>query len=399
MSFDINWENLVADGSLNDTIREFLDSQFQSITLPSFIDNLSVTKFDLGNCAPEIIIRHIGDPFDDFYEDSEEEGENVRVSAQGTPVDYNSSEDEEDTEDEEEEQTIDLSMISEETNLLSFEKKFRRKKSSPPPPPQTPPLANSNRKSLDSVSLLFQKNNLNYSYNYSMNNIVGLGNLNNPNSHIDRDTPSNILNQNPLRQNSTAYLKNKISSRERCASRGENDLQMIVEINYNGDLQLEVTVNLLLNYPSPKFISLPIKLHVTALKIHSIAAIAYLKKSVYFSFLCDIDDKNSDYFSSAAPSTNGTTPTGKASVDGNFVDYVAGPNNRERIDIIKKVRIESEIGEVENNILRNVGKVEKFIVDQLRSIVRDEVAWPSWVCFDMNEDDQSDPESNSQSDS
>ena len=66
--------------------------------------------------------------------------------------------------------------------------------------------------------------------------------------------------------------------------------------------------------------------------------------------------------------------------------------NKERIDIVKKIKIESEIGEVENNILRNVGKVEKFLVEQLRNILRDEIAWPSWICIDMNDDDDEEEE-------
>lgn len=78
MSFDINWSELVSDESLNESIKEFLDNQFQSISLPSFIDNLSVSDFSLGNSPPEITIRHIGDPFDDFYEDEGDDDEKER---------------------------------------------------------------------------------------------------------------------------------------------------------------------------------------------------------------------------------------------------------------------------------------------------------------------------------
>ena len=63
-----------------------------------------------------------------------------------------------------------------------------------------------------------------------------------------------------------------------------------MEINYKGDMHINLLVNLLVNYPSPNFISLPIKLHITDIVIHSIATIAYLKKSVFLSFLCDVDD-------------------------------------------------------------------------------------------------------------
>ena len=46
-----------------------MDQQFKNISLPSFISNLAVTDFNLGEIPPEVTIRHIGDPFEEFYED------------------------------------------------------------------------------------------------------------------------------------------------------------------------------------------------------------------------------------------------------------------------------------------------------------------------------------------
>lgn len=77
MSFDINWDQLVGDGSINESIKQFLDKQFSNLELPSYINNLSVSNFSLGTNPPEITIRHIGDPFDEFYEDEDEEGDDL----------------------------------------------------------------------------------------------------------------------------------------------------------------------------------------------------------------------------------------------------------------------------------------------------------------------------------
>lgn len=411
MSFDINWSELVSDDSLNEAIKEFLDNQFQSISLPSFIDNLSVTDFSLGNSPPEVTIRHIGDPFDEFYEDEGDDDERERKNVytqQGVPGDSNSSDEEDDEYDGD--RSNDLSIITEDPNIHAFSNDSGRSRLASPPPAPPTDLKRS-RTALDPFSLIMGNNNLNYMHNYNMN-YVGLGNLNATGTHTGTDTPTNILNQNPyatLKSNPTSYYKNKelskfsgsdayksglrMTSKEPCSSRSENDIQLIAEVKYNGDMHLELTVNLLVNYPSPNFISLPIKLHVTDLVIHSIITIAYLKSSVYISFLCDVNDINSDYFTSS--SQNPTTPdniNGSINAGGNFVDYISGPINRERIDIIKKVKIESEIGEAEQNALRNVGKVERFLVEQLRNLIRDEFAWPSWICFDLNdvEDDESD---------
>jgi len=381
MSFEINWDKLTEDNEINDAIKEFLDSQFKSIELPSYIADLSVTAFSLGDTPPEVIIRHIGDPLESFYE------EDGQFTPAKPPVNtYHSSDDEDDD-------SVDitgphddggLSMIAEVSHInaasVANPQPFVKPLS---PRPSGPSSLNRSRTSSDSVLMLIGSPGLNYLQNYNMNNMVGFVkqegdscSRNNSYANLNgRDTPLDILK-------STDY-KLKIS-KQQATNRSENDIQFIVEINYFGNLQLDVTVNLLVNYPSPNFISLPIKLRITDLVIHSIAAIAYLKNGVYFSFLCDVDDTNSEFFTG-----NGE---GSSSTGGNFVDYINGPNMRERIDIIKKIKIESEIGEVENNILRNVGKVERFLTEQLRKILRDEIAWPSWVCFDLNDEELDDAE-------
>lgn len=372
MSFEINWDQLISDNVINDSIKEFLHHQFLNISLPLYINNLSVTNFSLGDQAPEVIVRHIGDPFDDFYEEEGDEKDDTRE---------NEGEDEDEEEDDDNDGETTNASISEDmtTNHINDQ-------GHPPIKPSPPPLERL-RTSLDSVSLMLGNSSLNYMHNYNMNNIIGLG----PNNGTE--TPMAIINPNPRKPSQLRVQHSEASLRagEKAHEKDVNDIQLIAEIKYSGNLHIEVVVNLLVNYPSPNFISLPIKLHITDLVIHSIATIAYLKKSIFLSFLCDIDDTTSDYFTLSSNSTE-PSRTPPLNSGGNFVDYMAGPNNRERIDIIKNIRIESEIGEVENNILRNVGKVEKFLIDQLRSIIRDEVAWPSWVCFDMNDDEESDDE-------
>lgn len=373
MSFEINWEQLISDNIINDSIQEFLDYQFQNISLPLYINDLSVTNFSLGDQPPEVIVRHIGDPFDDFYEEEGEEKVEVREEEEDDEED----EEDDENEDDEGETTTNASISEDMTTNHIYDENPLHVKPSPPPLERL-------RTSLDSISLMLGNSTLNYMHNYNMNNIIGLG----PNNGTE--TPKAILNPNSRKSNLFLVKQpNEPSLRagEKAQEKDVNDIQLIAEIKYSGNLHIEVVVNLLVNYPSPNFISLPIKLHITDLVIHSIATIAYLKRSIFFSFLCDIDDTTSDYFtlSSTNPEPSRTPPLNSG---GNFVDYMTGPNNRERIDIIKNIRIESEIGEVENNVLRNVGKVEKFLIDQLRSIIRDEVAWPSWICFDMNEDEE-----------
>lgn len=348
MSFDINWDKLVEDNSINESIREFLDRQLNQLLLPSYIDNLTVTEFSLGSKAPELTIRHVGDPFDEFYEEGSdyEEEKNPMLPAMSDL----------DTESEDSEYDYDGHTTLNETGLRETLRDI---------PPSPPPMPHDPRDILKNF------------HAYSMNN-VGLTHISLMN---ESETPTNIFAQNPLRP--------AITLAQKAVKRDSNDLQSIIEIDYEGDLTMEVTVNLLVNYPSALFITLPIKLHITDLVIHSLAAVAYLKKGIFVSFLCDLNDTKSEYFTKSNAGTEKTsnTPSG----GGNFVDY-SSPINHERIDVIKSVKIESEIGELGNNVLRNVGKVERFLVDQLRRIIREEIAWPSWVCFDLNEDSDEEDE-------
>lgn len=46
--------------------------------------------------------------------------------------------------------------------------------------------------------------------------------------------------------------------------------------------------------------------------------------------------------------------------------------------IIPHVQIESEIGDADVHVLRNVGKVERFIVEALRKTIVDELVFPNF---------------------
>ncbi|KAI5955984.1 hypothetical protein KGF57_003470 [Candida theae] len=386
MSFDINWDNLKNDPGISNSIKEFLHDQLQNITLPSYISNLQVVEFSLGDIPPEVIIRHIGDPFPDFYasEDDDPKGD-TESSFLGNEHEKNDEDDDDDEEEEEDDDDDDedddddddddeegneypndkLSTISEGISFLDTSEehpsKLHHSKESHGSIPARPPILAS-KESFQSVL-----------HPYGVSGI--LGSVNATASGTGTETPTHILNPNNLSSKVVPKILSK--SDAKTSKTSVNDIQFIVEINYKGDMHIDLLVTLLVNYPSPKFISLPIKLHVTDLVVHSIATIAHLNNSIFISFLCDVNDD----FDVTGPASNASTP------GGNIVDYYFhDPHSKERIDVIKKIRIESEIGEVENNVLRNVGKVEKFLMEQIRGILREEIAWPSWICIDMDED-------------
>lgn len=295
MSIDINWEKLNEDNILNDSIRDFLNSQVQGLELPDYLMNIEVTSFSLGSIAPDITIRHIGDPFPDFY--------NEEVMGSEKPLTEDSS---------------DLKSPLEPSRRVEI-----------------------NKRQLNAID---QSSNISYGdvLSSKMNNI----------STDEEGVPKESANPDTVDEGSSS------------------DIQFILEIDYRGDITVEVHVDLLLNYPSPGFITLPVKLRIVDLGIHSLAVVAHVSKVVYLSFLCDINDEQ-------------------------FDDIIKNPtlskNNRNRIDIIRCTRIESEIGDNqgEGSVLRNVGKVERFLTEMIKTLLRDELAWPGWISFDFNEDDDS----------
>lgn len=52
--------------------------------------------------------------------------------------------------------------------------------------------------------------------------------------------------------------------------------------------------------------------------------------------------------------------------------------------LLREIRVESEIGRQEEGgkqVLRNVGKVEGFVLEQVRRIFEEEFVWPSFWTF------------------
>lgn len=239
MSIEINWPS--EPEQINAAVSSFLNEHLSALTLPDFLQNIRVKDFSIGSVGPQITIRHISDPFEEFYVTTDDEGGETRL-------------------------------------------------------PQSP-----------------------------------------------------------------------------------NDIQFLVETDYKGDVTLEIETELLVNYPSPEFIKLPVSLRIVELSIHSLLVLSYISKRLFVSFLCDLSDEQLD-------------------------DVLKNPRRAKekatRIDIIRNLRIENEIGELKTGgaefdqgaILRNVDKVERFLTDLIRDLLRDELAWPGWVELDFNEDDEEEAE-------
>lgn len=320
MSIQIDWQRLIEDAEVvENRLKEFLDEQFQRIDLPPFIQSLSVSSFKLGGIPPEITIRHISDPFPEFYEeeeDSDTDGETTSHSSKNTtptPKGHGS--------------------------LKDPSKRLRASRlMSPVSEIPTKPFG---RTSTPSGSL-----------NYFPHNH---GSQPNELSTAANDISQIIDEQDGFEpaENSESIEQESFEDLGLDETYSPLDAQMFVELRYAGDTQLGVAATLLVNYPAPGFISLPLEFKITGLEIHSLAVIAYIKKRVHLSILCDID--GNDQMSS------------------------------DDVKVITQLNMESKIGDHGENgaVLRNVSKVEQFILEQLRRVLRDELVWPGWITLEL----------------
>ncbi|CDK26577.1 unnamed protein product [Kuraishia capsulata CBS 1993] len=444
MSFDINWESLVSDAAVNEKLATFLNDQLSSITLPEYLSGLKVIKCELGDRAPEITVRNIDVPFPEFYKDvrqsKEESGdeyaESDTVVRHGTvsPCGQTPSD------------MVTGLGVTMESSISSLGGLHDTSSMSTTPLQSPSHLTPSvlpgfmNRGLLVSTPLSHPASG---SFNYLSHHGHGVGISGSyfPSfaSRSNSQFSSRQASPPPLPQHSEMSFdspKSDPNSRSRTPEFNESftnaetnegvetknqdvkdrDLQVIAEIKFDGDIYIEVTANLLVNFPAPNFISLPVRLKITDLQIHSIAVLAYLESRLYVSFLCDVEDNENEETGTGlndAGSQTSTRHSSLAHMEPTPTVLTENATNRERIDIIKQLRIEGELGSYaegqdpanaelalqnshkEGSILRNIGKIEKFLVASIREILIRELAWPSWIMFDYNDDDDDDDEEES----
>ncbi|RPD66535.1 hypothetical protein L227DRAFT_492317 [Lentinus tigrinus ALCF2SS1-6] len=126
------------------------------------------------------------------------------------------------------------------------------------------------------------------------------------------------------------------------------DLQLHLHITWHSNLRLTLTTSLLINYPSPMFMSLPIKLSVTGLLFNGEVVVAYEgeRKRVHLCIPLPIGQR-----------------------------------------LLPTIYIESEIGQADKHVLKNVTRVERFIQDVIRKTVEEELVFPNFQTFVLGDQD------------
>ncbi|RGB41848.1 hypothetical protein C1646_649331 [Rhizophagus diaphanus] len=146
------------------------------------------------------------------------------------------------------------------------------------------------------------------------------------------------------RENDQTQYEPSNSEGEEVPLKQDTDAQIHIELSYKGNMKMVICTELYMNYPSLMFMSLPVRLTITGFEFSATAVVAYLRNRVNFCFL--------------------------------------EPKNPEESHL-KEVYIESEIGDKEKQVLKNVGKLEKFIIDQLRKIIDEDFVFPCYHSIEL----------------
>ena len=375
MSVDINWETLTGgeDGQeLAQVIRQFVHERFQQIPLPNLIRSVKVHAFDFGTVAPEAVLKDVCEPLPDFYES-----------------------DEDDRDDGEAEDVFSASNVNASSRNARGKDTSRRLQ-------EWELLDRANNPSVTRGAILGNTSNLGY---FQLPGLTSFSGTTTPlaavaGAHFHngvQSTGNNLArpgSMEPGSPSSTASPNSRPVSRDhthaesqRAASaildglddrttrpdhpeieRSPEDLQVVFHVTYSGDVRLSMTAEVFLDYPMPSFVGIPLKLNITGMTFNGVGILAYIQKRAHLCFLSPEDAEALVGSESAAMSPgDGDAPTATSKVGA----------------LLEEIKIESEMGEAGEGkqVLKNVGKIEKFILEQVQKIFEDEFVYPSFWTF------------------
>ncbi|KAL2168809.1 hypothetical protein VTG60DRAFT_6848 [Thermothelomyces hinnuleus] len=199
----------------------------------------------------------------------------------------------------------------------------------------------------------------------------------------------------------------------RLRERRVDDMQAVFRIRYAGDVKLLLTADILLDYPMPSFVGIPVRLSITGLTFDGVGVLAKIRRRVHFCFLSPEDavaavgndgedlpgegeereeeevleeEGGKEQPTVGGPRhRRGRTVAGSGSIGGNSTSSSSnnGRGNTKPGGLLQEIRVESEIGQRESGkqSLKNVGKVERFVLEQVRRIFEEEFVYPSFWTF------------------
>lgn len=379
MSVDINWETLTGgpDGeALAETIRDFVHERFQQINWPKLIRSVEVHNFHFGTIPPKIVLKDICEPLADFYE------------SQG-----------EDSSQNEDEAAAQNDRHAQPTH--------RHPRARGDPRPSEAALYEHTNPTAGRTPFLGGTSNLGYfhmplSAGFSGTNtplaaVAGAhfpngAQAHEPQHHPHSDSFSSITPPPPVTPPSRPISRDPFFDSRRASAaldgsggglqtppaepadrdRSPEDMQVVFHATYTGDVRLSMTAEVFLDYPMPSFVGIPLKLNITGVTFNGVGILAYIKKRAHLCFLSPEDAEalvggDINLESPDTPRRGGEEEQTSSKVGG----------------LLEEIKIESEMGETGDGkqVLKNVGKIEKFVLEQVQRIFEEEFVYPSFWTF------------------
>jgi distribution and morphology protein 12 len=383
MSIDLDWNGL--DNSLASLLIGILNKQLQSATRPSFIGPVEVTSFDFGSQPPEIELIDLRDIYRDFLEDDEDDPE-----VNGDPARSAGRTHDEDDEFEWVSRRSAGRGMAEEAPMyhhLPPHVRYGRGPASEMFASPTSPGSSFaptgsiwNAGAGPSSSLGARPAHSEHpptppsrSHSCSDTRIHPTRPVPTPSSPLS--FPSGIP-ADPVptsaREDGAGPYTPPLSPPPPPSTDEHPNLQLHLLVSWHSDLRLTLTTSLRINYPSPLFMSLPIRLSVTGLVFNGELAVAY--EGGQRIHLCVLDDLD-PYGPSArrGSGSQGSTPSDPDADDAHGTKPLPVGHR-----LLPDIFIESELGQADKHVLKNVTRVEKFIQDVIRKTIEEELVFPNF---------------------
>ena len=394
MSIDIDWPRLTTGPEgleLAETIRVFVNEKFQQVALPRFIRSVHVHSFEFGDSAPTVELKDVCDPISDFYEDEDESESAEEDAKQNIAISVGGGEPKGSLKD-----RRDLAIKLPNIPTRSIPRLPRHhsglslvdhiaspilsRSSTPGIPGGTsnlsyfhlPLSARLQGSQTPFANFTGHSPHSNQGFGLQSPQLQALQQQHDPSKAILRHKHSMPDEyHDPSTRPTTAHSvlpshvdKNLETTSEAHPEPEPNDVQIVLHVSYDGNVRLSLTAEILLDYPMPSFVGIPLKLNVTGMAFDGVALLAYLKKKAHFCFL---GQQDAEILVGAQNALDGPPR--------DLSDKIGG--------LLREIRVETEIGQKDGGkqVLKNVGKVEKFVLEQVRRIFEDEFVYPSFWTF------------------
>jgi distribution and morphology protein 12 len=458
MSVDLDWDNLTSE--LANSLVEILNRQLSSTTRPSFIGPIEVLSFEFGTAPPDVEVIDIRNIHPDFLEDDEDQDREDEPTPGDRPAPPNRHDHLHPPDHGQATHPPELTgegLTEGEEYYEWVPRKALRGKGledgnhSPYPPHPLSHLPGSVGMGSPRVGAadLFSSTPSFYhssrpTWSPVMSNLLDLratsyfpptmapglrgsvygGSI--PGSRLASAKPSPQSKSPHLPTPDTQNPPNQVPDTTSISdppptNREHPNLQLHLHISWVSNLRLTLTTSLLINYPSPMFMTLPIKLSITGLVFEGQLAVAYQgdKKRIHLCILDELDpyvpsaphrnrdsggprdksnlnspvvipsseireDLTSSHVASPSPQRQHTSAVPLSHQSSEDSIGMRGDNERNEKPLpigqrlLPNIYIESEIGQVDKHVLKNVTRVERFIQDVIRKSIVEELVFPNF---------------------